>query len=156
MPAWLLHLTEQPEMFRWGQACLSSWESVLGYFFPRLLTPFCVSLNVSPSAANSIPMSCAGFWKMCWWVKIKERLHERTPRKELINEFNLHKTLKSTRLHILTAGKALVNSHTDKETPHTTHRAVGTRFHQCHTSSQICSLHTVPHRIYCHLAHVLC
>lgn len=71
----------------------------------------CVSERVPPPAANSIPVSCAGFCKMGWWMKIKDRLHESAPRKELINGFNPHKMLKSTRLRILTAGKDLVSSH---------------------------------------------
>lgn len=116
-------LLEQPEMCRWGQACLSGWEGVLGHVLPRLLTPCCVFLNVSPHLQqNSIPVSSAGFCKMGWWVKIKDRLHESVPREEVINGFNPHKTLKSMRLQILTAGKALVNSHTgNRNSTHTTH-----------------------------------
>lgn len=55
-------------------------------------------------------------------MKIKERLRESAARKELINELNPHKALKSTVLHILTAGKALVNSHTgNRNSTHNTH-----------------------------------
>lgn len=99
---------------------MSRWEGALGHFLPRPLTPCCVPEHVPICIKCHVP--CAGFWKMGWWVNIKERLHESAPRKGLINELNPHKALKSTRLHILTAGKALVNSHTDhRNPPHNTH-----------------------------------
>lgn len=57
-------------------------------------------------------------------MKIKDRVHGSVPREELINGFNPHKTLKSTRLQILTAEKlwSIVTQAT--ETPHTPHTAL--------------------------------